>query len=247
MMIVPVLLFLMSAAASVWAFVQAGAVNDLCYLATLSTLAAAVLTLRIAAQRRRVEKHRRKSYGRRLERARGAAERARSTYDRARPVAPPIAEKPRKQKLRPGRGQIDIAGAVVIDGSNVLFWDRNVPALESVRAVLREVESMGLTPLVGFDANVGYQVGDRYLNGPDLAMMLGLNPDQVAVAPKGQPADPLLIDAALRLGGRVVTNDRYRDWAEAHPEVTRPGFLIPGRLVNGLPELSIGQGMAQAA
>jgi hypothetical protein len=27
-------------------------------------------------------------------------------------------------------------------------------------------------------------------------------------------------------GRRIVTNDRFRDWAEAHPEILEPGFLI---------------------
>jgi hypothetical protein len=34
--------------------------------------------------------------------------------------------------------------------------------------------------------------------------------------------------AAADLGARVVTNDRYRDWVEQHPEVTEPGHLIRG-------------------
>ena len=25
-----------------------------------------------------------------------------------------------------------------------------------------------------------------------------------------------------------MTNDRYRDWAEAHPELSAPGYLIRG-------------------
>lgn len=30
------------------------------------------------------------------------------------------------------------------------------------------------------------------------------------------------------MGARIVTNDRYRDWAEAHPEIATPGHLIRG-------------------
>ena len=38
----------------------------------------------------------------------------------------------------------------------------------------------------------------------------------------------LILDAARHLDARVVTNDRYRDWAGDYPEVTKSGFLIRG-------------------
>ena len=30
-----------------------------------------------------------------------------------------------------------------------------------------------------------------------------------------------------------MTNDRYRDWTEAHPEVAEPGHLIRGGMQDG--------------
>ena len=50
------------------------------------------------------------------------------------------------------------------------------------------------------------------------------------VVPKGSPADPWILTTARDFGARIVTNDRYRDWAEAHPEVEKPGFLVRGSL-----------------
>lgn len=35
----------------------------------------------------------------------------------------------------------------------------------------------------------------------------------------------------MRMGARVVTSDRLRDRAEAHPAVTEAGFLVGGRVV----------------
>ena len=35
----------------------------------------------------------------------------------------------------------------------------------------------------------------------------------VMVAPKGQPADPHILFVARDLGARIVSNDRFRDWA----------------------------------
>ena len=61
--------------------------------------------------------------------------------------------------------------------------------------------------------------------------LLSLAPVRVTVPAKGTLADPLLLEEAVRMGARVVTNDRFRDWAEAHPAVTEPGFLVGGRVV----------------
>jgi hypothetical protein len=53
------------------------------------------------------------------------------------------------------------------------------------------------------------------------------------VVPKGTPADPTILAAARDLGAPVLTNDRYRDWAEAHPEIRTPGHLIRGGYRDG--------------
>jgi hypothetical protein len=122
---------------------------------------------------------------------------------------------------------------IVVDGSNVMYWEGDKPSLMTVRSVLKAVEAEGFVPLVWFDANVGYLTQGAYLRPEQLSRMLGLARGQVAVAPKGTPADPLLLEEAVRMGARVVTNDRFRDWAEAHPAVTEPGFLVGGRVVGG--------------
>ncbi len=130
---------------------------------------------------------------------------------------------------------------VVIDGSNVMHWAEGPPTLDTVAAVLSEVKAQGLLPLVWFDANVGYKVADRYLGPGRLARHLRLDERQVRVAPKGTPADPLLLKDARFLGAQVVTNDRYRDWAESHPMIGEPGFLVRGRLQNDAVILDLGR------
>jgi hypothetical protein len=119
---------------------------------------------------------------------------------------------------------------IVVDGSNVLYWHPEGPRLEAVTAVVAALRRQGLAPVVWFDANAGYLIAGRYLGPAPLARALGLPPDQVYVAPKGTPADPLILRGARMLSARVVTNDRYRDWAATHPEVVAPGFLIRGRV-----------------
>ena len=61
-----------------------------------------------------------------------------------------------------------------------------------------------------------------------VAHLLNLPREQVFVVPKGSQADPFLLETAREQRARIVTNDRYRDWAETYPEVHEPGFLVRG-------------------
>lgn len=117
---------------------------------------------------------------------------------------------------------------VVVDGSNVLHWHEGTPKLATLVEVLAELSARGLSAGVIFDANVGYKISTRYLDDADLAKMLKLPLEQVLVVHKGTPADAVILKSARDLGARVVTNDRYRDWAEAYPEVAQEGLLIRG-------------------
>lgn len=117
---------------------------------------------------------------------------------------------------------------VIIDGSNVMHWQGNVPSLVPVVAAVLALEARGFTVGVIFDANVGYKIHDRFLGHHAMARRVNLPEDQVFVVPKGTVADQYILMAARDLGARVVTNDRYRDWLEAFPEAAEPGFLIRG-------------------
>lgn len=122
---------------------------------------------------------------------------------------------------------------ILVDGSNVMHWQDNAPALAPLTAVIRQLQDLGYAPGVVFDANAGWKLQGRYLREGDLARLLGIETRQVLVVPKGTQADPFLLETAREFGVRIVTNDRYRDWAEAHPEVLEPGFLIRGGMRDG--------------
>lgn len=117
---------------------------------------------------------------------------------------------------------------VVVDGSNVMHWRDGTPDISAVRAVLHDLHRRGFRPSVVFDANAGYLLSGRYRNSRDLGQMLGLPERHVLVVPKGVQADGHILATARALTARVVTNDRYRDWADTHPEVRDPGHLIRG-------------------
>jgi hypothetical protein len=122
---------------------------------------------------------------------------------------------------------------VVVDGSNVMHWQDGTPQIATVRAVVEKLKAAGYAPGVVFDANAGYKLVGKYKHDNALGKMLGLPADRVMVVPKGTPADPMILESARSLGARVVSNDRYRDWAETHPEVTSPGQVIAGGFRDG--------------
>lgn len=136
---------------------------------------------------------------------------------------------------------------VVVDGSNVLFWEGGDPSLATVRKVVEHLAATGWKVGVIFDANVGYRIGTRYLDDADMARRLNLPTDRVLVVPKGTPADAYILGAARDMGARVVSNDRFRDWARDWPEVTQPGFLIRGGVRGGRVWVETGADSARAA
>lgn len=135
------------------------------------------------------------------------------------------------QSLR--RGMSDALPWVLLDGSNVMHWRDNIPQIETLREVVVALERAGFTPGVVCDANVGYKLVGRYLNEGDLAAVLGLPVTQVRIVDKGEAADPVILQAARDHGVRIVSNDRFRDWTEAFPDITRPRTLIRGGYRDG--------------
>lgn len=128
---------------------------------------------------------------------------------------------------------------IVVDGSNVMFWADETARLDTVRTVIDRLRAAGFRPVVWFDANAGYRLADRYLGPRPLARQLGLSHANVRVAPKGTPADPLLLEMASHLGAPVVSNDRFRDWAHAFPDIVTGDRMVRGRMKAGELRLNV--------
>ncbi len=131
-------------------------------------------------------------------------------------------------RRRKGRGR-----PIIIDGSNVMHWNGDVASLSSVKEVIARLEAQGFQPGIMFDANAGYKLADHYLDDRHFAKLLKLPAKRVLVVPKGQPADPTILAAARDVGGKVVTNDRFRDWVEEFAEVAEKGHLVRGGYRDG--------------
>mgnify|MGYP003662855449 CR=1 FL=1 len=131
---------------------------------------------------------------------------------------------------------------IIIDGSNVMYWRGGEPDILTVRDVVDYLRERGFTPGVVFDANAGYLLAGRYQHDRALSLQLDLPQDRVMVVPKGNPADPFILKAARDYGAKVVSKDRFRDWAETHPEVAEPGNVVKGGYRKGKLWLDLGEG-----
>ena len=139
-----------------------------------------------------------------------------------------------------GNRRLSTQNYLVIDGSNAMHWKDGTPQIDTLRDVVAQVAALGYTPGVVFDANAGHLITGKYQHHRAMGKLLGLPEDRIMVVDKGAPADPTILEAARFLGARIVTNDRYRDWADAHPEVNEPGYLIRGGYREGKLWLGVG-------
>ncbi len=106
--------------------------------------------------------------------------------------------------------------------------------LATVKEVVDHLTGLGYTISVIFDANAGYKLQGKYQRDGSLGHQLGLLTDTGSWwSTKATPADPTILAAARHLGGRIVTNDKFRDWAGTNPEVNTPGHLIQGGYRDG--------------
>jgi len=148
---------------------------------------------------------------------------------------------------RPKRADGPTLGLMIVDGSNVMYWKDETPRIETVREVVRHLAGLGYVPGVVFDANAGYLLSGQYRHHGHMGRMLGIRADRVLVVPKGTPADPYILNAARKLGARLVTNDRYREWAKDYLEIRRPRHLIRGGYRSGKLWLDLKQEKDQPA
>lgn len=114
---------------------------------------------------------------------------------------------------KPNRGQI------AVDGTNVLFWDRERAKLPTLRRVIKALEVKGFDVVVFLDASTRHHLGDRSLNEAKFAQVLGLQQNRVMVVPKGTEADQFILEYAGKQKIPVISNDKFRDRPAARRNV----------------------------
>jgi hypothetical protein len=118
----------------------------------------------------------------------------------------------------------------VVDASNVANSAPSAVArLDYLAVLIARLEEEGLAPVVVADAGLVHRIDDR---GGYLRMV---EQGRIRVAPPGEEADALILALAREHDAVVVSNDRFREWAERYPDEVRRrvGF----RIRNGSAEL----------
>ena len=120
---------------------------------------------------------------------------------------------------------------IVIDGANVAYEERSAggkPKLSNLLKVRRELEERGFEALILIDASLKYDIDDQ------TQLETLIRSQQVRQVPAGTDADYFIIQFADQLDARVVTNDRYKDYAQQYPWLTQrrmPYMIVKGEVV----------------
>ena len=120
---------------------------------------------------------------------------------------------------------------VVIDGANVAYEERSAggkPKFSNLLKVRRELEEKGFEPVILVDASLKYDIDDQ----EQLENLI--RSQQVRQVPAGTDADYFIIQFAQELDALIVTNDRYKDYAQQYPWVNDrrlPYMIVKGEVV----------------
>ena len=114
---------------------------------------------------------------------------------------------------------------ILVDGSNVLYWRGGQAQCEALTLVIGALNLRRFSPSVYFDHSIY-----GHLSSDDLAALKALS--QFIVAPRGTPADALLLDACDQGQTQIVSCDKYQDWQSTHPRMRRD-WRVSGRIGKG--------------
>jgi hypothetical protein len=140
-------------------------------------------------------------------------------------VAPPLVAPKEKR----GKGR-----EIVIDGTNVLYWDGDGAQITTLRIVVEYLNQKNFAPIVFFDASARHHLGDKSLDEASFAKALGLAKGSVIVCPAKTEADVFILKYAREQNLPIVSNDKFRDRAQQ----TKGLNIVKGVLASGRPILT---------
>src|SRR4051794_4319790 len=127
---------------------------------------------------------------------------------------------------------------IVVDASNVCTAsrdDRGRPRLPNLIAVRATLAKLGFDVTIICDANLKYGI-----DSPDGLQSL-ISRGEVLQVPAGTDGDVYILDAAARLGARVLSNDVFRQHVGRFPWIAErrvPFMLIADQVL--IPDLAVG-------
>ncbi len=132
----------------------------------------------------------------------------------------------RKPANSPGR-------RIVVDGTNVMFWDGEDAELDTLRIVISYLKQREISPIVFLDASSRHHLKDKSLTEKGFARALGVSQRQVCVCPAGSEADVFILKFAKSEGLPILSNDRYGDRSQQAKGIK----LVKGVITSGRPIL----------
>ncbi len=118
-----------------------------------------------------------------------------------------------RQDAEDAQAVADAMPIALVDGSNVAHSSEGDEArLHNIKLVVRKLISEGYTPIVVSDAALRHQIDDK--EGYERRIAEG----KIRQAPAGTDADYFLLAFARELDAVIVSNDLFRDRADAFPE-----------------------------
>ncbi|MGQ0815697.1 MAG: NYN domain-containing protein [Gemmatimonadota bacterium] len=115
---------------------------------------------------------------------------------------------------------------VIVDGSNVAHSSEGEKAqLDNIRVIRDKLLDEGYDPVIVADAALRHQIDD------ETAFEQMVESGEIRQAPAGTDADFFILSFARELAATVVSNDRFKDRAEAFPEIR--DRVIRYMIING--------------
>lgn len=146
----------------------------------------------------------------------------------------PIKNPARKtRKDAPSKWQKYTGRQIVIDGTNVLYWDGETARLDTLRSVVDYLRQRDINPIVFLDASSRHHLKDKSLTEKGFAQALGLPQVRVMVCPAGTEADVFILKFAKKEGLPILSNDRFGDRSKMAKGVK----IVKGVMTGGRPIL----------
>ncbi|AXI40832.1 hypothetical protein C1J02_01820 [Sulfitobacter sp. SK011] len=122
---------------------------------------------------------------------------------------------------------------IVIDGTNVMYWDGETAQLDTLRSVVDYLKQRDITPIVFLDASSRHHLKDKSLTEKGFALALGLPQKQVMVCPAGTEADVFILKFAKQEELKILSNDRFGDRSNLAKDIK----IVKGVVTAGRPIL----------
>jgi hypothetical protein len=135
-----------------------------------------------------------------------------------------------RHRLRRPKAPKRSARRIVIDGTNVMYWDGGAAKLATLRCVVDDLTKRGFVPVVFLDASSRHHLKDKSLTESGFAKALGLPQKQVMVCPAGTEADEFILKFANQEALPILSNDRFGDRSALAKDIkTIKGVMTDGQ------------------